>query len=96
MLEALEAGTAPLTAGYKRSRRSCSCSSSSSSPPPSNAASGSGVLSKSLSLIGEGLGRMDGAVDGFVARMGRWTDDDGGDEALLLPLTRETGDRVSG
>ncbi|EFQ94470.1 hypothetical protein PTT_07834 [Pyrenophora teres f. teres 0-1] len=74
-LEAMEAGTAP------------------PSPPPPSAGSTadekSGVLSKSMSLIGEGLLMMDGAVDGFVARMGRWTDDEGGEEALLLlPLSQ--------
>jgi hypothetical protein len=37
---------------------------------------------------------VDGAVDGFVARVGRWTDDDGADEELLLPVAR--GGRMGG
>ncbi|KAI2488055.1 hypothetical protein Ptr902_02188 [Pyrenophora tritici-repentis] len=57
-------------------------------PPPagSTADEKSDVLSKSMSFIGEGLGIMDGAVDGFVARVARWTDDEGGEKASsLLP-----------
>ena len=36
-----------------------------------------------------GLGKMNKAVDGFVARVWRWTEnEEEGDKALLLPLTR--------
>jgi hypothetical protein len=73
-IEALEAGTAPLT-GRKHP------SSSSSSPR-------NGLVTKSKSWIDDGVGRIDGAVNAFVAKIGRWTYDDGGDDASLLPVAR--------
>ena len=78
-IEALEAGTAHT----RSSSRSGSNRSKSSGDSPNG-----GVLHKSLSWIDQGLELVDGAVDGLVARVGRWTDDDGGDEALLLPVAR--------
>jgi hypothetical protein len=74
-IEALEAGTAPQ--GYSRASSSAG---SGDSP--------NGVMKKSLSWIDQGLELVDGAVDGLVARVGRWTEDGGGDEALLLPVAR--------
>jgi hypothetical protein len=81
--EALEAGTASFPALTR-----------SSSNPNSPRANPNGVLHKSLSWIDQGLELVDGAVDGFVARVGRWTDDDGADEELLLPVAR--GGRMGG
>ena len=75
-IEALEAGT--------RSPSSSGPGSHSSKEESPNG----GIMRKSLSWIDQGLELVDGAVDGFVARVGRWTDDDGGDEALLLPVAR--------
>jgi hypothetical protein len=74
-IEALEAGTA-------HTRSSSSSGSKGDSP------NGGGMMHRSLSWIDQGLELVDGAVDGLVARVGRWTDDDGGDEALLLPVAR--------
>lgn len=80
-IEALEAGTAPLT-GRKHARSESCCSSP-----------GNGLIGKSKSWIDEGVGLVDGAVTAFAAKIGRWTDDDGGDDALLLPVARQGRDR---
>ncbi|CAG5160375.1 uncharacterized protein ALTATR162_LOCUS5803 [Alternaria atra] len=85
-MEALEAGTVPLT-GRKHIS---SCSSSSSPGSGSGGASdGFGLIRKSRSWVDQGVGFVDGAVDAFAAKLGRWTDDDGGNEALLLPVARQ-------
>jgi len=49
---------------------------------------GSRLIRKSKSFIDEGIGMMEGVVDGVAAKIARWTDDDGGDDALLLPVAR--------
>ncbi|KAH6882426.1 hypothetical protein BKA58DRAFT_373304 [Alternaria rosae] len=74
-MEALEAGTAPLTGRLH-----------SGSSSPSNR--GSRLIRKSKSFVDEGVGMMEGVVDRVAAKIARWTDDDGGDEALLLPVAQ--------
>jgi len=49
---------------------------------------GSRLIRKSKSFIDEGIGMMEGVVDGVAAKIAKWTDDDGGDDALLLPVAR--------
>ncbi|KAG9193277.1 hypothetical protein G6011_03312 [Alternaria panax] len=76
-MEAREAGTAPLTGRQH---------------PQSEFGSlpcGNSLIRKSKSWIDEGVGFVDGAVNAFAAKIGRWTDDDGGDDALLLPVARQ-------
>ena len=80
-IEALEAGTAPLT-GRRQPQSDFN---------PSFA--GSGLVEKSKGWIDEGVGFVDGAVSAVAAQIGRWTDDDGGDESLLLPYTRQGRER---
>ncbi|KAH9882383.1 hypothetical protein J1614_000619 [Plenodomus biglobosus] len=75
-IEALEAGTAPLT-GHKRSTSS------------ESGASENGALKRSLSWLDQGLGMMDEGVTRVAGGIAKWTDDEGGDEGLLLPLARE-------
>lgn len=43
---------------------------------------------KGMSWVDLGLAMVDGTVDSFVAGIVRWVDDDGGDEALVLPLAK--------
>jgi hypothetical protein len=76
-MEALEAGTAPLT-GVVRSRSHDSGSGESE-----------GVLKQSLSWLDQGLGMVDEAVGKIATGLAKWTDDEGGDEGLLLPMSRE-------
>lgn len=80
-IEALEAGTAPLT-GRRQPQSDFNPSST-----------GSGLVEKSKSWIDEGVGFVDGAVSAVAAQIGRWMDDDGGDESLLLPYTRQGRER---
>jgi hypothetical protein len=42
-----------------------------------------------------GLEMVDGAVDSLVGKIVKWTDDNGEDEVLLLPLTKGEADRVN-
>ncbi|CAI9628471.1 unnamed protein product [Alternaria burnsii] len=76
-IEALEAGTAPLT-GRRQPQSEFN-----------HSFTGSGLVEKSKSWIDEGVGFVDGAVSAVAAQIRRWTDDDGGDESLLLPYTRQ-------
>jgi hypothetical protein len=39
-----------------------------------------------MSWMDMGLGKVEGAVNGFVGKVARWTDDEGGEEGLLLPI----------
>lgn len=74
-MEALEAGTAPLTGRAPQ--------------PPSEERPGGedeSLLRRSLAWLDQGLGLMDGAVDRVVARWTDDDDDDGGDDGLLLPM----------
>ena len=48
------------------------------------------IVKKSVDWFDTGLDYMDGAVDGFIARVARWTDDDG-EKAALLPMVRGGG-----
>jgi hypothetical protein len=41
---------------------------------------------RSMSWIDLGLGKVEGAVNGFVGKVARWTDDEGGEEGVLLPV----------
>ncbi len=78
MMQALEEGTAALTSRGRAAaaaRRNAKTQKNSSS-----------VLKKSLSWLDQGLGMVDGAVDKVVDKVARWTDDEGGDEPLLLPV----------
>lgn len=76
-IEALEAGTAPLT-GHKRSTSS-----------GSGGSGENGALKRSLSWLDQSLGMMDEAVTRVAGGIAKWTDDERGDEGLLLPLARE-------
>jgi hypothetical protein len=84
-MEALEAGTAPLTG--RQYNPSDQRAHSGSSLPSSG--SGVGLIQRSRSFIDQGIVLVDGVVDNLAARLGRWADDDGGDEALLLPVARQ-------
>jgi hypothetical protein len=39
-----------------------------------------------MSWMGLGLGKVEGVVNGFVGKVARWTDDEGGEERVLLPV----------
>lgn len=47
-----------------------------------------GGRQRKMGWMDRGLEMFDGAVDGLVVRIVEWADDDGGDDALLLPLAR--------
>jgi hypothetical protein len=47
-----------------------------------------GGRQRRIGWMDRGLEMVDGAVDRLVVRIVEWTDDDGEDEALLLPLAR--------
>jgi hypothetical protein len=49
---------------------------------------GVGLIQRSRSFIDQGIVLVDGVVDNLAARLGKWADDDGEDEALLLPVAR--------
>lgn len=76
-MDTLEAGTAPLV-GHEGLDPEIA----------GNREARGAVLRKSLSWLDQGLGIVDGA-DGFLGRMARWMDDDGGHEPLLLPVANE-------
>ncbi len=83
MMQALEEGTAALTS---RGRAAAAAAAAARRNGKKTRKNSSSVLKKSLSWLDQGLGMVDGAVDKVVDKVARWTDDEGGDEPLLLPV----------
>ncbi|KAF1834120.1 hypothetical protein BDW02DRAFT_647882 [Decorospora gaudefroyi] len=73
-MHALEAGT------------SSSSPSSSGQGESGGGGGGASLIWKGVGWLDQGLGLVDGVVDGVVARVGRWTDGGGG--GLVLPVAR--------
>jgi hypothetical protein len=48
-----------------------------------------------VNWMDRGLEMVDGAVDSLVGKIVEWTDDNGEDEVLLLPLAKGEADRVN-
>lgn len=76
-IEAQEAGTALLRHSRSRSYDS--------------SVSGESMLRRSLSWLDQGLGMVDDAVSRVAGGISKWTDDEGGEEGLLLPVVNGKG-----
>lgn len=49
------------------------------------------MLRRSLSWLDQGLGMVDDAVSRVAGGISKWTDDEGGEEGLLLPVVNGKG-----